>query len=136
DDEAIWNALRRVRYEELLRIGLADISGAMDVVQVGERLSDLAEVCVRRTLGKRYGRVPRMAVLGLGKLGARELGYAADLDIIFVYEGELEDHELATRLAQRLTNALAAHMEAGRLYEVDARLRPSGNQGTLVSSFS
>jgi glutamate-ammonia-ligase adenylyltransferase len=143
DDEGIWNGLRRVRYEELLRIGLADISGAMDVVQVGERLSDLAEVCVRRTLesvartmDRRYGRVPRMAVLGLGKLGARELGYAADLDLIFVYEGELEDHELATRLAQRLTNALAAHMEAGRLYEVDARLRPSGNQGTLVSSFT
>jgi glutamate-ammonia-ligase adenylyltransferase len=143
DDEAVWNALRRVRHEEILRIGLADISGSMDVVQVGERLSDLADACVRRTLDsvartleKRYGRVPRMAVLGLGKLGARELGYAADLDLVFVYEGDIEDHELATRLAQRLTNALAAHLEAGRLYEVDARLRPSGNQGTLVSSFT
>src|SRR5213075_2491464 len=85
-----------------------------------------------------------MAVLGLGKLGGRELGYAADLDCVFVYSGDGESDgarplatvEYMTRLAQRLVTGLHARTPRGRLYEVDARLRPSGSQGLLVSSLA
>jgi len=89
---------------------------------------------VRSTAEARGLRAPPLAVLGLGKLGARELGYAGDLDLVFVYQGGVDEHEAAARLAQRLVSALGAFLEEGRLYEVDTRLRPSGQQGTLVSS--
>lgn len=141
DDEAAWNALRRLKNEEILRIGLADIAGDLDTDAVCEQLTHLADVGVARTLAlvrtsleRRLGRLAPMVVLGLGKLGGRELGYASDLDLVFVYAGDLEYHESMTKLAQRLVNALAAHLEDGRLYEVDTRLRPSGQKGTLVSS--
>jgi glutamate-ammonia-ligase adenylyltransferase len=80
--------------------------------------------------------VPPLAVLALGKLGGSELGYASDLDIVFVYDGGIDDHEAATRVAQRLTWALGAMLEEGKLYDVDTRLRPSGQKGTLVSSLA
>lgn len=140
DDETVWNALRRVQKEETLRIGLADVAGELDLEEVLAELSTLADVCLARTFelvqaaALRRGPVPPMAVLALGKLGGRELGYASDLDVIFVYEGGLEEHEVATRVAQRLTWALGAMLEEGKLYQVDTRLRPSGHKGTLVSS--
>lgn len=143
DDAAVWNALRRLKSEELLRVGMADIASDLDADAVSENLSDLADVCVARTfdyvrsaLVRRYGRVAPMSVVGLGKLGGRELGYGSDLDLVFVYDGDVEDHEAMTKLAQRLVNALAAYLEEGRLYEVDTRLRPSGQKGTLVSSLT
>src|SRR5262249_31999232 len=77
---------------------------------------------------------PPMAVIGLGKLGAGELGYASDLDLVFIYDGGVDEHEGASKVAQRLVNALGAMLEEGRLYEVDTRLRPSGRKGTLGSS--
>jgi [glutamine synthetase] adenylyltransferase / [glutamine synthetase]-adenylyl-L-tyrosine phosphorylase len=142
DEEDVWNSLRRVKNEELLRIGLADIAGDLPLEAVFEQLSDLADICVQRTFelvraaAARRAPVPPMAVLGLGKLGGRELGYASDLDLVFVYDGGVDEHEAATRVAQRLVGALGAVLEEGRLYEVDTRLRPSGQQGTLVSSVS
>ncbi len=162
DPEAAWNALRRLKNEELLRIGLADVAGDFELEDVTGQLSDLADVCVARTfdliveraaastrrppgeqsppgppLARFTTQLPRMAVLGLGKLGACELGYASDLDVIFVYDGdEPDDHELATKIAQRLVHALSAMLDEGRLYEVDTRLRPSGRKGTLVSSLA
>jgi [glutamine synthetase] adenylyltransferase / [glutamine synthetase]-adenylyl-L-tyrosine phosphorylase len=142
-EEAAWNALRRFRHEEVLRIGLADIAGELDAAAVTRALSGLADVCLaetlRTTLGHRARKKqpsPPMTILALGKLGAEELGYASDLDLVFLYEGGVEDHEAATKVAQRLVRALATNLEEGRLYEVDTRLRPSGNQGTLVSSLA
>jgi [glutamine synthetase] adenylyltransferase / [glutamine synthetase]-adenylyl-L-tyrosine phosphorylase len=142
DPEAAWNVLRQVKSEEVLRVGMADIAGELDEVSVCERLSDLADECVARTyalvrevLERRRGPMAPMVVLSLGKHGGGELGYAGDLDLVFVYDGGVDDHEAMTKLAQRLVNALGAHTEEGRLYEVDTRLRPSGQQGTLVSSF-
>ncbi|HVQ24703.1 MAG TPA: bifunctional [glutamate--ammonia ligase]-adenylyl-L-tyrosine phosphorylase/[glutamate--ammonia-ligase] adenylyltransferase, partial [Planctomycetota bacterium] len=141
DPQDAQNTLRRVKTEELLRIGLADVAGELPLESVLEQLSDLADVClarvfelVRSTAEARGLRAPPLAVLGLGKLGARELGYAGDLDLVFVYQGGVDEHEAAARLAQRLVSALGAFLEEGRLYEVDTRLRPSGQQGTLVSS--
>jgi glutamate-ammonia-ligase adenylyltransferase len=139
DPQDAQNTLRRVKTEELLRIGLADVAGELPLESVLEQLSDLADVCLARTFELVRAtatrlRAPPLAVLALGKLGARELGYAGDLDLVFVYEGGVDEHEAASRLAQRLVSALGAFLEEGRLYEVDTRLRPSGQQGTLVSS--
>src|SRR5439155_22618224 len=85
--------------------------------------------------------------LGLGKLGGRELGYAADLDVVFVYADVAGDAETDgraplsavewyTRCAQRLLGALRQRTPRGRLYEVDTRLRPSGSHGLLVTSLA
>ena len=142
DDEAIGNALRQVKAEEVLRVGMADIAGELDEMAVCERLSDLADECVARTyelvraqVARRRGPLAPMVVLSLGKHGGRELGYAGDLDLVFVHDGGVDDHEAMAKLAQRLVNGLGAFTEDGRLYEIDTRLRPSGQQGTLVSSF-
>ncbi|MFN6183026.1 MAG: bifunctional glutamine synthetase adenylyltransferase/deadenyltransferase, partial [Burkholderiales bacterium] len=78
---------------------------------------------------------PQFAIIAYGKLGGKELGYASDLDIIFVYDDQDERApDIYARLAQRLMNWLTSHTSAGRLFNVDLRLRPNGNAGLLVSS--
>jgi glutamate-ammonia-ligase adenylyltransferase len=158
DEEQAWSALAETKNLRVLRVGIADFAGTLEPLQVCAELTAIAEstlgaafdlVAARMT--ERHG-VPRhadgtpatMAVLGLGKLGGRELGYAADLDVVFVYsdEGEsdgarpLSNVEYMTRLAQRIVTGLHARTPRGRLYELDARLRPSGSKGLLVSSLS
>ena len=151
DEELRLDEIRRWRNEELLRVGLADIAGELDVEHVSAELSALAEASlaavlevVRAPLARRYGRDIRLAVVALGKLGAREMSYSSDLDLLFVFEEEkdfvsdrhdpIDPFEHASRLAQRLLRGLGAYLREGRLYEVDARLRPSGRMGALVSS--
>jgi len=155
DPEAVWSAIAEVKNGHVLRVGLADFAGALDPLAVCGELTTIAEAClgqalaiVETQLAERHGRPPgdaRLAVLGLGKLGGRELGYAADLDVVFVYTGEEGDSDgpipLATiewfsRCAQRLLGALRQRTPRGRLYEVDTRLRPSGTQGLLVTSLA
>jgi glutamate-ammonia-ligase adenylyltransferase len=162
DEEVHWNQLAELKQAQWLRIGMADIAGELSADAVGQELSHLADVCLERTyelawraLAARHG-IPRdaatgapvgMAVLGLGKLGGQELGYASDLDIIFVHgggDGETDGvtdgaHAIAnvtfmSRLAQRLVGAMHALHPAGRLYDTDTRLRPEGQKGLLVSS--
>ena len=157
DPEAAWSAIAEVKNGQVLRVGLADFAGALDPLAVCGELTAIAEACLDRALAiveaqlaARHGRPPgdaRLAVLGLGKLGGRELGYAADLDVVFVYSQDGDDGEsdgaapLATvvwfsRCAQRLLNALRQRTARGRLYEIDTRLRPSGSQGLLVTSLA
>ena len=143
DIERQWNAVAEIKNGHVLRVGLADFAGILDPLAVDVELTAIAEACVRAALGIiRHQLDPEgaLAILGLGKLGGRELGYASDLDVIFVYtgpSGEAGD-ELApfTKLAQRLLGALHQRTPRGRLYEVDTRLRPSGTQGLLVSSLA
>jgi glutamate-ammonia-ligase adenylyltransferase len=158
DEELRWGALAEFKNGQVLRVGLADFAGRLDPLGVCAELTRIAEVCldrafdaVARTMRQRHG-VARhedgtpatMAVLALGKLGGRELGYAADLDVVFVYSGDgqsdgprpLANVDYMSRLGQRLMGALHARTPRGRLYEVDARLRPSGSAGLLVSSLS
>jgi glutamate-ammonia-ligase adenylyltransferase len=143
DPEAVWSAIAEVKNGHVLRVGLADFAGALDPLAVCVELTTIAETCLERALAivedqlaERYERPAdaKIAVLGLGKLGGYELGYAADLDVVFVHTGE--DVEWFSRLAQRLLGALRQRTPRGRLYEVDTRLRPSGSQGLLVSSLS
>jgi glutamate-ammonia-ligase adenylyltransferase len=140
DPEAVWSAVAEVKNGHVLRVGLADFAGALDPLGVCVELTAVAEACLKTALGivergmrKTDG---ALAVLALGKLGGYELGYAADLDVVFVYQGDDEAVEHFSRLAQRLLGALRQRTPRGRLYEVDTRLRPSGTQGLLVSSLS
>ena len=158
DDEERWNALAGLKNAQVLRIGLADIAGELAPDVVCRELTTVADVCldqaygiVRSALEERHG-VAReeggahasLAVLALGKLGGREIGYASDLDVVFVYsaDGESDGERplptvtYMTRLAQRLMTGLTSRHPAGRLYEVDTRLRPSGSKGLLVSSLA
>ena len=134
-------AVRRYKDQEILRIAMHDIAGTIDLPAVSRQLSDLAEVCLEACLelaegeARARGTLPegRLCVIGMGKLGGRELGYHSDLDLIFVYPGEAEAvHERYARLAQRFLSFLQVPLREGRLYQIDTRLRPSGNQGALV----
>src|SRR5215468_4911728 len=155
DPEQLWSAVAEVKNGHVLRVGLADFAGALDPLAVCAELTAIAEACLDRALAivsaqlaARHGRPPgdaRLAVLGLGKLGGRELGYAADLDVVFVYTGDdgesdgavpLAAVEWFSRCAQRLLGALRQRTPRGRLYEIDTRLRPSGSQGLLVTSLA
>ncbi len=149
-EEGKLRAIRRFQAEETLRIGLHDVAGDLEPEEVAGGLTDLAEVCLQQGieaawagLAARYG-VPRagLTVLGLGSLGAREMRYGSDLDLVFLYGGDGEsstgvDHrEWFARASQRVISAMEAMLEEGRLYHVDTRLRPSGEQGLLVTSWS
>ena len=142
--------IRSFQAEEILRIGLHDVAGSLQPLEVSAQLSDLAEVCLSAgiaaalpALEARLGK-PRTAltVLGLGSLGAREMRYGSDLDLVFLYgaAGESDsgvDHrEWFARASQRFIATMEAMLEEGRLYQVDTRLRPSGEQGLLVTSWA
>jgi glutamate-ammonia-ligase adenylyltransferase len=144
------DVLRRFRHEHFLRIGVNDLEGLLSFQAVSSQLSDLADVCLEaarrvaegETL-RRYGLAAspgRFAVIGMGKLGSRELTYNSDLDLIFVYvqvapaAGPVTVHEYFTRLAQVLLTTLQVQTREGRAYAIDTRLRPSGRSGPLVSS--
>ncbi|HZP39937.1 MAG TPA: bifunctional [glutamate--ammonia ligase]-adenylyl-L-tyrosine phosphorylase/[glutamate--ammonia-ligase] adenylyltransferase [Candidatus Binatia bacterium] len=154
DLEAELDVLRRFRHEEFLRIGVHDIEGELPPEGISAQLSALAETCLDAALGIASREVLRraglalegpagggLAVLGMGKLGSGELDYASDLDLIFIYEpgdaawwGGRTPHELFTRIAQRAISALQTPTREGMAYRIDTRLRPSGNQGPLVSA--
>jgi glutamate-ammonia-ligase adenylyltransferase len=134
--------LRRYKNEEVLRIAIHDIAGTIDLASVAGQLTDLAEVSLERCLTFAEGEAAarglappgRLCVIGMGKLGGRELGYHSDLDLIFLYPGSgaTAGHERYPRLAQRFMSFLQMPLREGRLYQIDTRLRPSGNQGALV----
>jgi len=155
DFEARLDGIRRFRHEEFLRIGIHDIEGEIEGVEVERQLTALAKVCLRAAVGLARDEVTRrhaippsaplgqLAVVGMGKLGADELNYHSDLDLIFVYDagepaswGEHDAHAMFTRLAQRTISALATSTTEGIAYQIDTRLRPSGNQGSLVTSLA
>lgn len=144
--------LRRVKDEEVLRIAMHDIVGSIGPTDVSQQLSDLADALIAAALAlaeeeaRAKGKSPpgRLAVVALGKLGGRELGYHSDLDLIFLYddasapgapgESQTQTHALFARLAQRFLSFLQMPLREGLLYKIDTRLRPSGNQGALVTS--
>jgi glutamate-ammonia-ligase adenylyltransferase len=154
DYESELDILRRFRNEEFLRIGVHDIQGELRPADVCVQLSALADVCLAQALGlawrdvtRRFGLPPDppsegLAVIAMGKLGGEELNYHSDLDLIFVYHAGDADwwrehvapHEFFTRVAQRAMSVLQTPTREGVAYRIDTRLRPSGNQGPLVTS--
>jgi len=152
DFEGKLDALRRFQKIQVLRVGLADLAGKLDEEGVEASLTALAELCLFEAYQvsleeatRRYGRPEKtsgLLILGLGKLGGREMNYASDLDLIFVHAGEgqtrgrrpISLHEFYIKVAQQLINVLTTTTREGILYRIDARLRPSGSQGPLVVS--
>jgi len=150
DFEAALDVLRRFRTQEFLRIGINDLQALLDSEEVSAELTALAEACLRsacaiaaRDLSQRYGDAGLpgpYAVLAMGKLGAGELNYNSDLDLIFVYDDSSGEsaawsaQERLSKLAQRLITVLQTPTKEGIVYRIDTRLRPSGRSGPLVSS--
>ena len=138
----------RLHAGETLRIGTRDLIQGADVVTIGEELTLLAEVCLeyavdaaRKRVAERYGEsTGEFAVLGLGKMGGREIGYGSDLDLVFVYdngaaiESGMSPIEYYTAVASHIIKALKEPTRYGILYDIDARLRPDGKKGSLVVS--
>jgi glutamate-ammonia-ligase adenylyltransferase len=114
------------------------------VESLADHLSALADVLVTATLdaawksiATRHREVPQFAVIAYGKLGGKELGYASDLDVIFLYDDEDQDAPAQyAKLAQRFITWMTAHTPAGILFDIDIALRPDGASGLLVSSFA
>ena len=159
DLETAMNALREHRHAAALHVAAAEIGGLLSSEEPPQALTELAEVLLQRALAlaqaqieQRHGR-PRDAtaaqrespllVIGYGRLGGAELGYESDLDLVFLHDGAggnsdgpapLANETWFARVVQRLTHILTTRTPAGRLYEIDVRLRPSGNAGPLVTT--
>lgn len=136
------NVLRRYRNGEILRIGLGDLLGMKDQLQINQELSTLAEVLMGAslTIARREAardeapREGRFAVVAMGKMGGAEMNYSSDLDMIFLYKGPGTSREYFTRVAQRVITVLSSPTGEGILYRIDMRLRPSGQAGPLVAT--
>lgn len=165
DPERQVEMLRQFQNAAIFRVAVADLTGKLPLMKVSDRLTDIAELIVREALAlawdqmvARYGeprcvetdgveRTAGMIVVAYGKFGGLELGYGSDLDLVFLHDssGEvtqttgpqvLDNTLFFQRLGQRLVHLLTVHTAAGRLYEVDTRLRPGGNRGLLVQSLA
>ncbi|MBN4665582.1 bifunctional [glutamate--ammonia ligase]-adenylyl-L-tyrosine phosphorylase/[glutamate--ammonia-ligase] adenylyltransferase [Pandoraea nosoerga] len=140
--EVQMDILRRAHHAEVFRILLLDLQGALSVEAIGDRLSELADIIVDVTISTvwphvatRHREVPRFSVIAYGKLGGKELGYASDLDLIFLYDDDDERAPDAyAALARRFVTWLTTHTGAGMLFDVDLRLRPNGLSGLLVTN--
>ena len=144
DEENCLNLLRRAHHAEMFRTLARDVEGVLTVEQVADDLSALAEAtlsvalswCWQR-LKNKHRDAPQLAVIAYGKLGGKELGYGSDLDIVFVYEDEHEQAaEVYATLVRKLINWLTVKTSEGDLFEIDTALRPNGNSGLLVTSFT
>ena len=126
-------ALRRWKRRELLRIALRDLLGFADLPAVGRELAALAEGCLRAALGPAGadGEDLRIVVIGMGKLGGRELNYSSDVDVLFVHDG---DRRVAERAARALLTTMAEPTPYGIVFRTDADLRPEGRAGPLSRS--
>src|SRR5882724_9534810 len=162
DPERQVEALRQFQKVAVFAVALADLTGRLPLMRVSDRLTDIAELIIQccrelawqqmtQVYGTPYcGEDPTMlrpvvvAVAGYGKLGGLELGYASDLDLVFLHDSagsiQLTDGErpmdngmFFSRLGQRIVHLLTMHSAAGRLYEVDMRLRPNGKGGFLMT---
>ncbi|MDP1596441.1 MAG: bifunctional [glutamate--ammonia ligase]-adenylyl-L-tyrosine phosphorylase/[glutamate--ammonia-ligase] adenylyltransferase [Methylotenera sp.] len=142
DVERQMDVMRHFKHANIFRFAAQDINGELVLETISDYLSDLADLILSVALefiwpnvrGKHLDK-PKFAVIGYGKLGGKELGYASDLDIIFLHDDDApEAGEVYARFAQRINNWFNSLTSAGLLYETDLQLRPDGNSGLLVSS--
>jgi glutamate-ammonia-ligase adenylyltransferase len=144
DTERQMDVLRELHHAQLLRLLAQDLEGDLTVERLADHLSSLADVLVGATVNAawqtvrtRHCEVPRFAVIAYGKLGGKELGYASDLDVVFLYDDD--DPEAPgnyARLAQRFITWMTSHTPAGILFDVDIALRPDGASGLICSSIA
>ncbi|MBM3342537.1 MAG: bifunctional [glutamate--ammonia ligase]-adenylyl-L-tyrosine phosphorylase/[glutamate--ammonia-ligase] adenylyltransferase [Betaproteobacteria bacterium] len=144
DAEKQMDALRHFKHAQTLRLVAQDLAGNLPLETLADHLSDLACVVLGETLHHvwqgvhgRHRETPAFAVIGYGKLGGKELGYASDLDLVFLFDDEApEAPQNYARLAQRMNTWLNSTTAAGLLYDTDLRLRPDGAAGLTVSPFA
>jgi glutamate-ammonia-ligase adenylyltransferase len=144
DVERQMNLAREEHQAQLFRLLAQDLAGLLTVERLADHLSALADCVLDCSLAacwaylpQRHREAPRFAVIAYGKLGGKELGYASDLDLIFLYDdGDERAAENYARLAQRYNNWLTLRTAAGNLFETDLALRPSGASGLLVSTLA
>ncbi|MFL6519382.1 MAG: bifunctional [glutamate--ammonia ligase]-adenylyl-L-tyrosine phosphorylase/[glutamate--ammonia-ligase] adenylyltransferase [Chthoniobacterales bacterium] len=143
-----FKALRFWKGREMTRIALREVAEAASLEETTLELSQLAEICLREVYtywdcelrSRRGGPDTPFAILGLGKLGGRELNHSSDIDVIFVYgeEGQVSPnltyHEWFNQLGAKIIETFAAHDPAGALFRIDLRLRPEGTAGPLARS--
>ncbi len=143
DTERQMNVLREQHQAQVFRLLAQDLAGLLTVERLADHLSALADLALEVTLELAWSQLanrhregaPLFAIIGYGKLGGKELGYASDLDIIFLHDDPDERApEVYARLAQRVNNWLTSRTSSGVLFETDLRLRPSGASGLLVST--
>ena len=158
DEDRLGVALRRFRRREMVRIAWRDLAGLAELEETLGDLTDLAECLVGAALERLHGwqrqrfgeprdaegQPQRLVVLGMGKLGGRELNFSSDIDLIFTYprQGQtdgaraISNEEFFRRLGQRLIKILAEPTAEGFVFRVDMRLRPFGDSGPLAVSFA
>lgn len=155
--------LRYFKQTHTLQVAAAQIKGTMTVMKVSDYLTFTAEAVLEQVLALSWQNLTRkhgypvnsdgqhgvmdFVVVGYGKLGGIELSYLSDLDLVFLHDGALDEdtvcaagqksinsREFYTRMAQRVITMLGTNTVSGKLYDVDMRLRPSGESGLLVST--
>ena len=160
DLEEQMESLRHFKKAHVLRVAASEIRGTLPLMKVSDYLTWIAEAVLEHVvvlawhhLTQRYGTPTDdrgepidmdFAIIGYGKFGGIELGYTSDLDLVFVHDSDpqnttngdksIDNAVFYARLGQRVVHILQAHTPSGQLYEVDMRLRPSGNSGLLVST--
>ncbi len=142
DMERQMDLMREQHHAQVFRLLTKDIAGRLTVERHADFLSGLADIIVDLTVSMCWRKIknrhrddPKFAVLAYGKLGGKELGYASDLDMVYIHDDEApEAGELYTRLGQRTNTWLSAQTPAGQLFDTDLRLRPNGDAGLLVVS--
>ncbi|MBI3729672.1 MAG: bifunctional [glutamate--ammonia ligase]-adenylyl-L-tyrosine phosphorylase/[glutamate--ammonia-ligase] adenylyltransferase [Burkholderiales bacterium] len=144
DTERQMETLREMHHAMQFRLLAQDLEGQLSVEHLADELSQLADIIVDAvlqsawlTIATRHKAEPSFAVIAYGKQGGKELGYASDLDVIFLYEDEDQDAPANyAKLAQRFITWMTCHTPAGILFDIDIALRPDGASGLLVSSVS
>ncbi|MBF0445219.1 MAG: bifunctional [glutamate--ammonia ligase]-adenylyl-L-tyrosine phosphorylase/[glutamate--ammonia-ligase] adenylyltransferase [Magnetococcales bacterium] len=162
DQESRFNNLREFKNTESLRLGIGDLSGTVELQEVMSGLSNLADVVLAQVfndawqeLTQRHGNpcwsdengqhIAPFAIIAMGKLGGGELNYSSDLDLIFIHGGSgdnqmtdgsksISNTQFFARLGQKIITGITVMTQSGKLYELDMRLRPSGQSGPLVTS--
>ena len=143
DQERQMNLLRDAHHAAIFRLVVADLDGRFSVERLADQLSALADAAVELALELAWNRLPgrpeglpKFAVIGYGKLGGKELGYASDLDLVFLYDDDSPNADAVySRLVRRMMSWLTLQTSSGKLFDIDLRLRPNGENGLIVSSF-
>jgi glutamate-ammonia-ligase adenylyltransferase len=143
DAEKQMDMLRHFKHAQTLRLIAQDLAGGLPLETLSDHLSDVACIVLAETLHlawqgirQRHREMPAFAIIGYGKLGGKELGYASDLDLVFLFDDDApEAPQNYARLAQRINTWLTSTTAAGQLYDTDLRLRPDGDSGLTVSQF-
>lgn len=158
DIEQQMNLMRDTQHQITFQLLAQDLEGHLTVESLADQLSALADTLLAATIHRVWPLVqrrpkktdnpddakslpsaallpPRFAIIAYGKLGGKEIGYASDLDLVFIYDDDRDEAgELYAKLGRRITSWLSTMTSSGRLYEVDLRLRPDGDAGLLAAS--